>query len=39
MCCTFDLHFPDNDVEHLLINFLSILYVSFGGEIVYAIKK
>ena len=34
MCCTFDLHFPDSDVEHLVIYFLGILYISLqgGGE-------
>ena len=39
MCCTFDLHFPDSDVEYLVIYFLGILYVLFGGKIVYSVKN
>ena len=36
MCFTFDFHFPDSDVEHLVIYFLGILYVLFGEKIVYS---
>ena len=39
MCCPFDLHFADSDVEYLVIYFLGILYVLFGGEIVYSVKS
>ena len=39
MCCTFDLHFSDSDVEPLVINFLGFLYVLFGGKIVYYVKN
>ena len=39
MCCTFDLHFPDSDVEHLVIYFLGILYVLFFGENSLFCKK
>ena len=31
MCCTFDFHFLDSDVDHLVIYFLDIPYVLFGG--------
>ena len=33
MCYTFDLHFPDSDIEHLVIYFLGILSVLFGGKL------
>ena len=39
MCCTFDFHFVDSDVDHLVIYFLGIPYVLFGGKIVYSLEK
>ena len=35
----FWFHFPDSDVEHLVIYFLGILYVLFGGKIAYSVKN
>ena len=35
----FLFHFPDSDVEHLVIYFPGILYVLFGGKIAYSVKN
>ena len=39
VCCPFDLHFLDSDVEYLVIYFLGILYVLWGGGISTPLKN